>query len=121
MTLSERCIPPAVEMLAGARLSLHRQNSSRYLDAMLVVPNTVSCDGWMMARMFISGRRVLVAMEHSLDLLAHKPRLSCAILPFSQVKLAQEGVEWFLLCAILIASASILLLERTEEPLQHEQ
>lgn len=54
------------------------------------------------------------------DLLADELCRAGVIFPLAQKQLAQKRVQRFLLVAILLASAGILLLESGQEPLQHQ-
>lgn len=42
-------------------------------------------------------------------------------LPLSDEKLSQEGVQGLLLAAELLATAAVLLVKSTEEPLEHQE
>lgn len=55
------------------------------------------------------------------DLLTDKLCLASSIHPFRQKQLSQEWIQWFLLRSQVLVSRGILLLQRTEEPFQHQQ
>lgn len=60
---------------------------------------------------------------HIPDLFTDQIRLPhvCATLPFSEEKFPQERVQRFLLTAELLTTATVLLTESTEEPLEDEE
>lgn len=55
------------------------------------------------------------------DLFTNEMCRSCLVLPLSQEQLAQEWIQRLFLTSQLVAPATVLLLQRTEEPLQDEQ
>jgi hypothetical protein len=88
---------------------------------MLLVPDGVGSDGWVVAARYalVRPRRCL---EDSIpDLLANELCGTCLVLPLAQEQLAQEGVQGLLLTTQLLTSAGILLLQRAQEPLQYER
>jgi hypothetical protein len=55
------------------------------------------------------------------DLLADELRCACLVLPLAQKQLAQERVQRLLLASQFLAATRVLLLQRADEPLKHQQ
>lgn len=87
---------------------------------MLLVPDGVCSDGWVMAALYALVRPRRCLEDFLPDLLADKLCGTCLILPLAQEQLAQERVQRLLLTAQLLASAGVLLLQCAEKPLQNE-
>lgn len=71
------------------------------VDAVLLVPDAVRCDGWVVR-----------------DLLADQLRCPDVVFPFPEEEFAQEGVERLLLAAQILTPACVLLLKGCKEPFQ---
>lgn len=88
---------------------------------MLLVPNRVCSDGWVVAAPYalVQPRRCL--QDFIPDLLADELCGACLVLPLAQKQLAQEGVQGLLLTTQLLTSAGVLLLQCAQKPLEHER
>jgi hypothetical protein len=88
---------------------------------MLVVPDGVSRDGWMMTEHVTLAPNAQTYHEAVVpDLLTDKLCRTCLVLPLAQEQLAQEGVQGLLFATEFLTATRVLLLECADEPLQDE-
>jgi hypothetical protein len=88
---------------------------------MLLVPNGVRSDGWVMAAPYALARPRRCLEDFIPDLFANELCSTCLVLPLAQEQLAQKRVEGLLLTAQLLTSTGVLLLQCAQEPLHYER
>lgn len=88
---------------------------------MLLVPDGICSDGWVMAAPYVSVRPRPSLQGSIPDLLADELCGTCLVLPLAQKQLSQKGVQGLLLTTQLLTSAGVLLFQCAQEPLQYER
>ena len=78
-----------------------------YLDTMFIIPYAVGGRRWMVALFVLSDLPHKFYAGNTPNLFRYQLCRASLVLPFAQVELPQEGVEWFLLRSQLLTSACI--------------
>ncbi len=89
--------------------------------SMLLVRDMVGGDRRVVTSSVVRDYSSSMCNGHEPDLLRYELCCTSFILPLSKEQFAQERVQRLLLISELLTSTGILLLQRAQEPLQHQQ